>query len=66
MKVIYNGDTIELKDKYIEGSDNYDIFPDSINLEDTIEFDPSLIFEQLDLSRINLEKTIDLGDDKDE
>ena len=66
MKVIYNGDTIELKDKYLDGSDNYDVFPDSINLEDTIEFDPNQIFEQLNLSKINLEKTIDLGDDKNE
>ena len=44
MKVLYNGETIELKDKLTEGATSYDIFSDSINLEDTIEFDPNLFF----------------------
>ena len=66
MKVLYNGDTIELKDNYENGSYGYDSFHDSINFEDTIEFDPNQIFEQLKISEINNEKTIDLGDDNNE
>lgn len=66
MKVLYNGETIELKDKLTEGATSYDIFSDSINLEDTIEFDPNTIFESKDISFNNLEKTIKIGDDNNE
>ena len=62
MKVLYNGETIELKDKLTEGATSYDIFSDSINLEDTIEFDPNLFFEKTNINFNNLEKTINLGD----
>ena len=66
MKVLYNGETIELKDKLTEGATSYDIFSDSINLEDTIEFDPNEFFEAKKLSFNNIEKTIDLGDGNNE
>jgi len=62
MKILYNGEQIELKDKLTEGATSYDIFSDSINLEDTIEFDPNLFFEKTNLNFNNLEKTINLGD----
>ena len=61
MKVLYNSETIELKDNLKDGATNYDVFSDSVNLEDTIEFNPDDFLNQIDLARINLENTIKLG-----
>ncbi len=66
MKVQLNGETMELNDKFDSEGYDFDSFHDSINFEDTIEFDPNQIFEQLKITEINKEKTIDLGDDKNE
>lgn len=63
MKVLYNGETIELKDKLTEGATSYDIFSDSINLDDTIEFDPNTFFEVKKISFSDLDKTIKVGDE---
>ena len=63
MKVLYNGETIELKDKLTEGATSYDIFSDSINLDDTIEFDPNSFFEVKKISFNDLDKTIKVGDE---
>lgn len=64
MKVKYNGETIDIKDKLKDGSTSYDIFSDNINLEDTIEFDSNSFSEKINIS--NIDKTINLGDDKNE
>ena len=64
MKVKYNGETKDIKDKLKDGSTSYDIFSDNINLEDTIEFDSNSFSEKINIS--NIDKTINLGDDKNE
>ena len=61
MKVLCNGNEIELNDKLETGTRNHDIFPVNINLEDTIEFKPEDFVNDIDMSRIEIEKTIDLG-----
>jgi len=61
MKVLSNGNEIELNDKLESGTRNHDIFPVNINLEDTIEFKPEDFVNDIDMSRIEIEKTIDLG-----
>ena len=66
MKVLYNGESIEIKDKLEDGATTYDVFPDNVNLEDTIEFDPNIFFDTINMSKMSLEKTIKLGDDNNE
>ena len=61
MKVLCNGNEIEINDKLESGTRNHDIFPVNINLEDTIEFKPEDFVNDIDMSRIEIEKTIDLG-----
>jgi hypothetical protein len=61
MKVLSNGNEIEINDKLESGTRNHDIFPVNINLEDTIEFKPEDFVNDVDMSRIEIEKTIDLG-----
>ena len=66
MKVLYNGESIEINDKLKDGATSYDIFSDNINLEETIEFDPNVFFDAINVAKISLEKTIDLGVDNNE
>ena len=61
MTVLCNGNEIEINDKLESGTRNHDIFPVNINLEDTIEFKPEDFVNDIDMSRIEIEKTIDLG-----
>ena len=57
MKVMYKGNEIELQDT---NSKEQDIFPIDINLEDTIEFNKDNLETKIDISKIELEKTIQL------
>ncbi len=63
MKVMYKGDEIELQDI---NTNDQDIFPININLDDTIEFKKDDFKNDIDLSKIELEKTIDLGGNSNE
>lgn len=66
MQVIYKGEIIELQDTIDQGIKNQDIFKDDINLEDTIELNHKDFENNNDLSKIELEKTIEIGVDKNE
>ena len=66
MKVLYNGESIDIKDKLEDGATTYDIFSDNVNLEDTIEFDPNIFCDTINISNMGIEKTINLGDDNNE
>ena len=61
MRVIYNNDEFELVDNVDSNIKKHDIFESNINVEDTIEFKPEEFEEKADISRLELEKTIDLG-----
>lgn len=39
----------------------HDIFSSNVNIEDTIEFNPDEIEDNINISKLELEKTIDLG-----
>lgn len=60
MKVLCNGEEIEIKDKLDSDTRNHDIFPVNINLENTIEFKPEDFVNDIDMSKIEVEHTIDL------
>lgn len=66
MQVIYKGEIIELQDTINQGIKNQDIFKDNINLEDTIELNHSDFENKNDLSKIELEETIEIGVGKNE
>ena len=66
MQVIYKGDILELSDDLDQNIKKQDIFNENNNLEDTIELNLSELKNNNDLSKIELEKTIDLGVDKNE
>ena len=66
MQVIYKGEIIELQDTIDQGIKNQDIFKDDINLEDTVELNQKDFENNNDLSKIELEKTIEIGVDKNE
>lgn len=66
MQVIYKGEIIELQDTIDQGIKNQDIFKEDINLEDTIELNQKDFENNNDLSKIELEKTIEIGVDKNE
>lgn len=60
MKVLCNGEEIELNEKLESDTRNHDIFPVNINLENTIEFKPEDFVNDIDMSKIEIDKTIDL------
>ena len=60
MKVLCNGEEIELKEKLESDTRNHDIFPVNINLENTIESKPEDFVNDIDMSKIEIEKTIEL------
>lgn len=66
MKVLNNGETIDLKDTLENGVKEQDFFPKNINLEDTIEFKAEDFSNDIDMSRIELENTLNLGGNKDD
>ncbi len=65
MKVLYHGETIELNDNTTDEALEYDVFDQDINLEKTKEFNPNII-KNTNSSVNLLEKTIDLGGNKNE
>ncbi len=66
MQVIYKGEILELSDNLDQNIKKQDIFDENINLEETIELNPNDLKNKNDLSKIELDKTIDLGVDKNE
>lgn len=60
MKVLCNGEEIELNEKLESDTRDHDIFPVNINLEKTIEFKPEDFVNDIDMSKIEIDKTIDL------
>lgn len=66
MQVIYKGDILELSDNIDQNIKKQDIFKENINLEDTMELNPNDLKDNNDLSKIELENTIDLGVDNNE
>lgn len=60
MKVLYNGEEIELNETNNSNIRKFDLFNDETINEDTIELQPEDLQNNNDISKIELEKTIEL------
>lgn len=61
MKVLYKGEEIDLIDTIDNNIKYHDLFKDINENEDTIELQPEELNNKNNLSKIELEKTIELG-----